>query len=293
MKKLLALTLVAVLALSMAACGGNKEPETPADTTAAAEIETEAVTEAVEVTAAEETAEAVEETETAAAATDTAAETEAAPADETTEAAEENKTPQTKEEIVEFYKKAATETNKGKINAKDQMTLVSLDGGSGAVGNLVSLFEPIAKSALEKNSGSIDHVTGGFENLTADDVASATAKSDGKYTTVRINLKEQTDGMYGKSKEGHVGHGVSILDGVQKAIDELNGVTVDTSEGDIKLHYNNAYIDCKIDNETGKIVSGKWHYTVNVSINNIKAKIGIVPATLHDAKGVVEYAVTL
>ena len=30
----------------------------------------------------------------------------------------------------------------------------SLDGGSGAIGALVNLFEPIAKSALEKNSGS-------------------------------------------------------------------------------------------------------------------------------------------
>ena len=280
--------LVAVLALTMAACVGSKEPEAPADTTAAAEIETEALTEEADTAPVEDTTEAAEATEVA-----TVAEEETETPEETTEAADENKTPETKEEIVEFYKKAATETNKSKINANDQMTLVSLDGGSGAVGNLISLFEPIAKSALAKNSGSLDHVTGGFENLTADDVASATAKSDGKYTTVRINLKEQTDGMNGKSKEGHVGHGISILDGVQKAIDELNGVTVDASEGEIKLHYNNAYIDCKIDNETGKIVSGKWHYTVNVTINNVKVKIGIVPATLHDAKGVVEYAVTL
>ena len=90
-----------------------------------------------------------------------------------------------------------------------------------------------------------------------------------------------------------MGHGVSILDGVQTAIDQLEGVSVDASEGEIKLHYNNAYIDCKVDNETGKVVSGTWHYTVNVTINNVKAKIGIIGATLNGAKGVVDYAVTL
>ena len=293
MKKLLALALVAALAICMTACG-SKTPEEPAeDTTAAAEIETEALIEDVETTAAAETPEVTEEVKDEAATTEAAAaETEAA-TEAATEAEDENKTPETVEEIVEFYKKAATETNKSKINASDKMTLVSLDGGSGAIGGLVNLFEPIAKSALEKNSGSLDHITGGFDKLTADDVASATAKNDGKYTTIRINLKEQTDGMNGKSKEGHVGHGVSILDGVQTAIDELKGVDVDASEGEIKLHYNNAYIDCKVDNATGKVVSGKWHYTVNVTINNVKAKIGFISATLNGAKGVVEYQVTL
>ena len=290
MKKLLALILVAVLALTMASCGGSKAPETPEDTTAAVEVETEAVTDAEEASIPDETA---EEAATDAEAPTEAAEEETEAVEETTEEVDEKKTPETKEEIVEFYKAAATLTNKEKINATDQMTLVSLDGGSGVVGGLVSAFEPIAKKALAKNSGPIDHITGGFDKLTADDVASATASDDGKYTHIRINLKEQTDGMNGKSKEGHVGHGVSILDGVQTAIDQLDGVTVDTSEGEIKLHYNNAYIDCKVDNETGKIVSGTWHYTVNVTINNIKAKIGFISATLHDAKGVVDYAVNL
>ena len=288
MKKLFALLVVAAMVVCMTACGG-KTTEEPADTTAA-EVVTEATVEETEAVTAED-ASAVEATE--AETTEAAAEAETEATEAETEAADENKTPETVEEIVEFYKKAATETNKQKINASDKMSLVSLDGGSGAIGALVNLFEPIAKSALEKNSGSLDHITGGFDKLSADDVASATAKSDGKYTTVRINLKEQTDGMNGKSREGHVGHGVSILDGVQTAIDELNGVDVDASQGEIKLHYNNAYIDCKIDNETGKVVSGKWHYTVNVTINNVKAKIGFISATLNGAKGVVEYQVTL
>lgn len=297
LKKILALSTAAILALSLTACGDKKDAadETiPADTTIEEVIETAAADEDVtaEEAAPEEdttAAEAADADETQ--APDTAEDATEATAEETTE--EEKKAPQTTQEIVDFYKKAAAAT--GKINATDKMELKSLDGGSGVVGGLVNLFEPIAKNALAKNSGSIDHITGGYENLSPDDVASATAtlSPDGKTTHIRINLKQQVDGMNGKSKEGHVGHGVSILDGVQTAIDQLDGVTVDASQGEIKLTYNDAYIDCTVDNETGKVVSGTWHYKVNVVINNTKAKIGIVSATLNGANGVVEYAVNL
>ncbi|MBQ7542837.1 MAG: hypothetical protein IJT44_11165 [Clostridia bacterium] len=294
MKKLFALCTAAVLVLSMTACGGKetKEPDTTAAEIVTESLADESTTLSAEAESLTEDASATEAV-TDEAASEKADATEAASEAEATTEADAKKTPETVEEIVEFYKQAATTTNKGKINANDKMELKYLDGGSGLVGGLISAFEPIAKNALAKNSGPIDHVTGGFDKLTADDVASATAKSDGKYTTIRINLKDQTDGMYGKSKEGHVGHGVSILDGVQKAIDELDGVSVDASEGEIKLHYNNAYIDAKIDNDTGKIVSGKWHYIVDVSIDNTKVKVGPIPATLKGATGQVEYAVTL
>ena len=290
MKKILAVVTAAMLALSLAACG-NKTPEEPE--TEPAEIITEEVLtqEAeTEVTVEEDTTAAEAETEAAAEETEKAEEAEEATEAET-EA--EKKTPETVEEIVEFYKKAAIETDKGTVKGQDQMTMTKLDGGSGVVGGLVSLFEPIAKSALSNNSGSVEGITGGYEKLSAADVSSATAKDDGKYTTVHINLKPQTDGMNGKSKEGTVGHGVSVLDGIDTALSQLKGVDVDTSEGGITLKYNNAYIDAKIDNATGKIVSGKWHYNVDILINNVKAKIGIVSATLKDATGAVEYTVTV
>lgn len=299
MKRIFAVCLALLMVLAFAACG-SKEPEAPADTTAAVENNDVDVTTDADVTAEEPVSndEVTEPAATEASATEANeadATTEAAATEAATEAEEENKVPQTKEEIVEFYKKAAATSDKAGVKTSNIMKLEDLNGGGGAVGAFVNLLKPIVSSTLERNSSTDNHITGGYQNLTADDVASATAtqSADGKYTTLTINLKEQTDGMNGKSKEGHVGHGVSILDGVQTAIDQLDGVTVDASEGEIKLHYNNAYIDCKVDNTTGKVVSGKWHYTVNVTINNVKAKIGIVSATLNGAKGVVEYAVTL
>ena len=288
MKQILALTAAAALVLTMTACG-SKTPETPettaADTTVAETVE--ATTEAAQTTEAVSES-STQEVSTEEAKTEAAEETQAP--EETTEA-DAKKTPETKAEIVDFYKAAAGKT--GKINAHDTMTLLSLDGGSGLVGGLISLFEPIAKNTLAKNSGSVEEITGGYQNLSADDVVSATAKDDGKVTSVRINLQDQTDVMNGKSKEGHVGHGVTILDGVQSAIDQLDGVTVDASEGTIKLHYNSAYIDVKIDDATGKIISGQWHYKVDISIVNVKAKIGPVSATLKDATGAVEYTVDM
>lgn len=293
MKKILAATLAAVMALSLAACGGKKDEE-PTVTEATSAYVQDAETTAAEETAAEST-EAATEAATEAkteAATEAAATTEAATeAEEATEAGK--KTPETKEEIVEFYKKAAAETDKGKITTQSKMELDSLDGGSGLVGKLISAIKPIAKNALAKNSTPSDHITGGYENLTADDVASATAKDDGKYTTLTINLKDQTDGFKADPHAGHVGHGISVLGDVQKAIDELDGVEVDPSEGTVSLLYNNAKINVKIDNATGKIVSGTWSDKVNVSIDNVKAKVSIISATLDGTKAVISQTITL
>ena len=297
LKKILAATLAAVLALSMAACGAKEDAETttPAadDTTIAAEAET--FTEAVEI--AEESTdaaeEATEEAETTAAEAKTEATAEVTEAATEAETEAEKKTPTTKEEIVEFYKNAATETDKGAVNTSSKMKLEALDGGSGAVGAFVNVFKPAVENALEKNSTPSDHITGGYKNLTADDVASATAVDDGKYTTVTINLKEQTDGFTADSKSGHVGHGVTVLGNVQSAIDEINGLSAEVGDGTVQLRYNGAYIKVKIDNATGKIVSGTWFYRVNILIDNVKMKLGIFTVTPKNMTGVVTNTVTL
>lgn len=283
MKKILALAMAAMMALSLAACGGNEEtPETT----------TEAIVENTEANVPEETvATDATEADTAISEENTDAVEETDAAEETT-AAEDELDLNTTEGIVEFYKAAAIETDKGTFKAQDTMTLESLDGGNGAIGKFISLFEPIAKRALSNNSGDVNSVTGGYEKLSASDVSSAKAVDDGKYTTVTINLKEQVDGMSAPEKEGTVGHGITVLGEVQDAIDALDGVSVDPSGGAIKLRYSNAQINVKIDNATGKIVSGTWGYKVNITIDNVKASLSIFNITLDGAKGVVDYKIT-
>ena len=295
LKKILAATLAAVLALSLAACGGKTAEETePAveDTTAAVEVvetetsaldlieeeSTDAVTEAASV-------EAAEDTTTTAAATEAATEA----AEETTEAAK--KVPETKQEIVDFYKAAATETDKGPVKTNFVMELKDMSG-DGGFGAFAGAFEGIVRNTLAKKSTPGDSITGGYQKLTADDVASATATDDGKYTTVNIKLKEQTDGFKANSKEGHVGHGVTVLGDVQDAIDAMDGVSVDTSGGTVALRYNNASITAKIDNATGKIVSGTWKYSVNLDIKNITLKLGPIPVKVPGLYGQIDATTT-
>ncbi len=277
-KKLLALLAAATLVASLAACGEKKPTEEPVEDT------TPAVVEDVSEAETEETSEEATEEET-----------EEATEEETEEETKEEKglNSTDKKEVVEFYKKAAEKSNDG-FTAQQTMSLTSLDGGSGAVGGLVSAIEPIGRRALEKNSNTIDHVPGGWKKLTADDLQSASAKTsaDGKYTEVTLVPKTQSDGPIADSEDGPVGHAVGVLPGIQAAIDEMNGVSVDSSQGTLRLDYTNPSVKVKINNDTGKIESGTWSHVVNVTIDNVTAKVAIIKATLHGAKVVVNYTIT-
>ena len=62
----------------------------------------------------------------------------------------------------------------------------------------------------------------------------------------------------------------------------------------IKLTYNDAYVrDVKIDNATGKIISGTWHYKVNVNVNNLGVKVVGIPASIDTLTGIVDYTVKI
>lgn len=278
-RKLLALALVFVMTLSMAACGGNEADTTtlPTDET------TEAVSDEV-TTPADETDEITQPTDAQTDSTTDAA------AEETTEAGEFDLT--TAEGVVNLYRDAAAKTDKAGVSANKVMSLAYLDGGKGLIGGILSAFEPIARKALAKNSTSIDKLEGSYDKLTASDVKSAKAVDNGKTTTVTIILKDQTDGQKG-NPNGPVAHGVGVLDGIDTAIGELDGVSVDYSEGTVKLKYTNAAIKVVIDNATGKIKSGTWHFDVDISLDNVGIKIGILGVTLKGAQGMVKYEITL
>lgn len=199
-----------------------------------------------------------------------------------------------KAEVLEYYRLVAkkNETYKGAYNTK--MVMTKLDGGKGGVGALISAFEPIAKKALEKNSTTSDHFPGDPDKILESDWESATAKNDGTYTTINIKLKTQTDGANGKSKVGTVGRTVDVLDGVETALKELNGVSADFENGKFSLVYDQAYATIKVKTATGELVKGgcTWHYRVNVNLDNITVKVAFVSATLNGGKGIIDYTYT-
>ena len=198
-----------------------------------------------------------------------------------------------KAEIIKFYKAAADKTTKNK--KAQALTLASLDGGSGAVGGLISAFEPIAKSALKNNSTQSEGVPGGYSKLVASDLVSASARSDGKYTTIKMTPKEQTDQPKSTWDAGPVGHAIGVLGDIDQALSQLKGVTVNYqgSGKTLTLTYKNPKVEVKIDNNTGKIVSGTWSYNVNIKIDNVDVKVAFIPATLKGATGVVNQTIKM
>lgn len=196
-----------------------------------------------------------------------------------------------KEEVLKYYRLVCAKNQNKTVHQTMYMT--KLDGGSGLVGGAISAFEPIAKKALEKNSNDSQGLPGRPEEIQPSDWVKAKAVNDGTYTTVVVQVKDQTDGPNGKVHEGPVGRSIGVLDGVQRAIDDLNGVTADFENGKFALKYTNAYIKIKVKNSTGELVANncEWHHTVNIMMDDLDVKVTVLKAHLHGATGSVEYSV--
>ena len=198
--------------------------------------------------------------------------------------------------VVAFYNKAVNATVKNPPKGKQTMRLKKLEG-TGGLGKILGSFEGIAKKALEKNSTETTWIPAGDHgDVLPTDVKNAKAaiSADGKYTIVSFNVNPQTDGPKESSSKGPVGRSIGTLGNVQNALDELPGVSVTSGMENIKLTYNDAYVrDVKIDNATGKIISGTWHYKVNVNVNNLGVKVVGIPASIDTLTGIVDYTVKI
>ena len=298
-RKALAIVLALTSILAFSSCGKNEETATEAETTAfvtEAEATTVEETETVEESSeSEESSEAEETEETSAEAEETtAAEAEATTAEETTV---EETTEATKglnstniEEVVAYYNAAHANTK----NAPKGHQTMKLDGeitGDGAIGALLKVLSPIAKSALERNSTDTDYVPG-HPPIKASDVKSAKATSNNGVTTIDIQLKDQTDGPSASDKDGPVGRGVGTLGNIEKAVDELGG-SIESGRDTAKLTYNNAYIKATIDENTNTVTGGTWHHLVNVHIGDANVKLKGLPFHLQNIKAKVDYTVKL
>lgn len=165
-----------------------------------------------------------------------------------------------KEQVVDYYKKAAAATDGKSVQTISVIELPST----------LNSFKLVINSALAAASISTNGITGGYQNLTASDLTSARAFKLGNYIYVNLSPKDQTDGIYGKKKEGTVGHVVDVLDGVATAVQAI-GLPAEYPEGSVKLDYKKAYAkNVKINAQTGKIESGEWGYNLYVSVNGAK-----------------------
>ncbi len=295
MKKVLALLLVFTTLFAFAACGGKDEegttgtPETTVDQ-AALDKEFE---EALKNTQA-----AVTEI-----ATDVVTNAEGQTEIVTEVVTEEAKglTSQDPAAIADFYNKAVAATIVEDANGnasyipkgKQTMVLSKPIDGDGVLGAILKVLQPAVDKALSNNSKETNWIPGGKEgDLLASDITKATAISKDGKTTLTIQLKQQVDGPdCDGNTAGPVARGISTLGNIDGALKEL-GAELTEGRDTVKLTYKNARIKCVIDEETGRIISGEWFYTVDIFIGNAKAKLGI-SANLKNLTAAIDYKVVI
>lgn len=278
MKRTVAL-LIALLMLMLTACSGNNENISPSESGSFSEFSEENISESsTDLVITEDNTQAVsvksEEDENESTSVTNGA---------------DNPSDWTKEEIIDFYKKAASKSNP---NAKSTQVMVLnelvINDGDGALGFFIKILEPAIASVVKKNAFDFDGITGGFANLTVDDAQSIKAYKSGDGTIVEMIMKPQTDGVHGKEYEGSVGHAITVLGDVSKVLAEFPQFEVDLDNADVDVHYVNPTVKVKI-NKDGIIEKGSWQYTCDPEIRNIT----ISGITIRKADAKIDYIITV
>ncbi len=181
----------------------------------------------------------------------------------------ENPEDWSKDEIVEMYKKAAIKTHPtAKSSQSMSLGKFVINNGDGALNFFINMVSPVIDTVLKNNTKSYNGLTGGFTKLQPSDVKSAKAYKDGNYTVIEMTMVEQTDGMYGDSKEGTVGHAIDVLGNITTAIEQFPDFDIKYEDADIKIKYENPTVKVRI-NENGIIEKGTWSYNSVVDIKEL------------------------
>ena len=297
MKRILALIMVLAMVFAFAACKGKDDGATTTDpSSAGGEVidNGDGSTVPADASAADSTDVSGD------ASTEPATTPDGKPVDTTKANGNQGgKTPaaaKTVAEIVADYVKARKATKPAP--AGKQTMVLGNNGkitGDGATGSLFKVASPIINKVLQNNSTTTDYVpASSHSDLKASDVKSAKAivSADGKYTDYIIYVKDQTDGPNGDSHNGGpVARGVGTLGSIDEALNQL-GAEFKSGKENVKLTYTNAYIFARVDNSTGKIINGTYHYLVKINISEAELKLGI-SAKVKNMYGEVDYTVKI
>ena len=180
----------------------------------------------------------------------------------------DNPTEWTTAQVVDYYKKAAGRTHNS-VTSHQEMSLREGSLTAPGINNtLLGLTEDVMKTALKNNSMDFKGITGGHQSLAVSDVKSARAYKNGNNIIVEMTMKDQIDGKHGHNMSGTVGHAITVLGDVSVAVAEFPQFKIDTDNADIKIHYNNATVKVRI-NQNGIIEKGTWEYVSSVDIQNL------------------------
>jgi len=203
--------------------------------------------------------------------------------------ASDNPADWSKEQVVEFYKQAATKSHETAESSQTMsMPKLVVNDGDGALGFFLKIANPAINSVLEKNSTTYGGITGGYANLVASDVDKYKAYKDGEYTVIEMKMVEQTDGIYGDAQGGTVGHAINVLGNVATAAEQFPEFDIKFEEADIKIHYADPIVRVRI-NKDGIIEKGTWSYTSEVYIRHLQ----INSLTVDKADAEIDYVIVV
>lgn len=193
--------------------------------------------------------------------------------------------------VANFYETALKKTNS--VTAQRSFLLNGISSGNSDTDYLIDTATILIEGLLSDYSTTVYSIPGsGSGALQSSDIESCYAYSENGYTYVYIQLKEQSDGPEADpNTAGPVSRGIGTLGGIDR-IANLLGAEISSGKSSATLSYSDAYIECVIDESTGKIISGEWHYTADVYIGYISGTIMGYAASLDDVSASVDYTVS-
>lgn len=250
---------------SLAACGKDKNPNAPEENTTSV---TNGINDTDDTIDTSETPGATVPNETTSAVDGTTdvSESSSVPANAPTQNSDDP-SKWTTEQIVEAYKTAAKKTHSSvKSQHKIEMKKVLVNNKE------IDFIVPIMSTLLKNNSTEKDGITGGYQNLSASDVASAKAYRNGSSLIIEMTMNKQTAGANEDANSGSVGHAITAVGDISVVTKQLADLKLplELNEKETKIYYTNPTVRVVID-PNGKIVNGTWQYTVDIRLNNYKA----------------------
>ena len=278
MKKIIALLIAVIMIFSLTACQGNSQVESEVTEKTTAEKINEEITEdrdvIADVTEKEETEAEITEDETEKeeeASSDKKEEKDEFVTEKITVKNSDNPADWSVEKIADFYKKAAKKS-KSSVTSQHSISIKKISINNGQFESFFDFIMPIMSKLLANKSDDTQGVTGGYENLSASDIASAKAYKTGNNIAVEMTMKKQVAGPRENNQTGSVGHVIDTVGDIGVVVDQLTdlGIPLELSDKDTKIYYTDPTVKVVV-NPEGEIISGTWKYTVEIRMDNYKA----------------------
>ena len=194
-------------------------------------------------------------------------------------------------EIIDLYKKAASKSD-SKIKSVQNISLndIKINDGSGMANSVIKMVKPIISTVVSGNSTEFDGITGGYSQLTANDVQEASASNDGDNIVIKLKMKNQTDKGEMSEASGSVGHAIFVIGDLSTVMGQLSdsGLPVEIQNENVSATYVDAVVNVTIDKD-GNIINGTWKYVVTIGLDNFKVAGSTVDRTEVTIENVITY----